>query len=261
VLSPALSEVAVMSWWQIVDWRLAAEVVSLVLAILALAVGIYHLIEIRHASKSLSTRYLGKFPFFLPEINEVLASARNEVVIFCDFPGYGGFTDPTHALEYRQILERQIQRGLTVELTCMNEEHRRKYSSEQLTESQWEDWLKQPLNRDRAGAFVTAHVGAIIAHSITFAQLHETLENVDRSILTQVFHDRAAQLPIDMPIYFWIADGRVAVFSIPALSDEAQEYGFRTSDHALIQALLEIRLRFRRKFGAANDARGSKDTG
>src|SRR5207248_7762391 len=124
-----------MSWWRLVDWRLTTEIISLVLAVVALAIGVYHLVEIRRASKSLSTRYIGKFPFFLPQIVEVLASASHDIVIFCDFPGYGDFSDPPNALEYRQVIEKQMQRGVAVELTCMSEENRKKYSMEHLTEA------------------------------------------------------------------------------------------------------------------------------
>jgi hypothetical protein len=38
-------------------------------------------------------------------------------------------------------------------------------------------------------------------------------------------------------IYFWIVDGIKAVFSIPAISDRAAEYGFSTSDAKLILRL------------------------
>jgi hypothetical protein len=247
--------------WRSVDWRLTTEIISLILAVVALAIGVYHLVEIRRASKSLSTRYIGKFPFFLPQIVEVLASARHEIVIFCDFPGYGDFSDPPNALEYRQVIEKQLQHGVAVELTCMSEENRKKYSTEQLTEAQWKEWLKNPVNKARATAFMSTHGANVVdPETLTFNQLSEAMESVDRRILAQVFRDRAAQLPIDMPIYFWIADARSAVFSIPALSDEAQEYGFRTSDHALIQALLEIRQRFRRKFASREAAKITTQT-
>jgi hypothetical protein len=107
------------------------------------------------------------------------------------------------------------------------------------------------------------HVGsrrADGAEPVTFAQLYNTLLDLDRGMLAQVFHNRAAQLPIDMPRYFWVANGRTAVFSIPALSDEAQEHGFSTSDHALIQALLEIDVRLRCKVGEASTRRIAGDT-
>lgn len=243
-----------MEWWQSIDWRLTTEVLSLALALIALVIGAYHLVEIRRTSKSLSTRYIGEFPFFLPEINEVLNSAKHDIVIFCDFPGYGDFSDPPNALEYRQILETQIQRGVVVELVCMDEDKRSRYAAEQLSAAQWDNWIAQPRNRDRAMAFMSAHAGAPPSQLVTFDQLKVAMEAEDQRILARVFQNRAIQLPIDMPIYFWIADKRTAIFSIPALSDEAQEYGFRTSDRASIQALLEIRLRFRRRFNALMSA-------
>ena len=82
------------------------------------------------------------------------------------------------------------------------------------------------------------------------------LNEADEDILRQVFRKDVVRLPIDVPIYFWIADERSAIFAIRAMTAGAFEYGFRTSDRALIQGLLDIRRRFRSKFEEASLLRG-----
>jgi hypothetical protein len=47
-----------------------------------------------------------------------------------------------------------------------------------------------------------------------------------------------------MPIYFWIADQKEAIFSIPTFSQN-DEYGFQTSDPSLIEGLLQMHERYR----------------
>jgi hypothetical protein len=47
-----------------------------------------------------------------------------------------------------------------------------------------------------------------------------------------------------MPIYFWIADDKNAIFAVPALTSDAIEYGFTTSDRDLIIAFKNMKRRY-----------------
>ncbi len=96
-----------MSWGELAEWRIS-EIVGLILAIVALLVGVYHLVGIRRATSDvravqdgLSTRYVGNFPFFLNKIIELISSAQHEIIVFCDYPAYADFSDPPGALAYR----------------------------------------------------------------------------------------------------------------------------------------------------------------
>ena len=230
------------------------EAVSLLLAIVALCLGYIHLKEIRGAAESLSTRFIGKFPFFLPDIVDVICSAKESILILCDVPAYGCFSDPHNALAYRQGLERQIQLGRRVELTCLDEERRGRQTTELLSRDDWESWKHE--NRERPQAFLSAHAHGVDLLTISRDEFIRALNEADEDILRQVFRKDVARLPIDVPIYFWIADERSAIFAIRAMAAGAFEYGFRTSDRALIQGLLDIRRRFRSKFEEASLLRG-----
>jgi hypothetical protein len=50
--------------------------------------------------------------------------------------------------------------------------------------------------------------------------------------------------PVDMPVFFWIADHHRAVFVVQAFGGKA-EYGFVTSDESLVGALIRMRDRYR----------------
>lgn len=227
-------------------WRLFFEVVSLVAAVVALVVGVYHLIEIRRATSALSTRYLGKFPHFLPDIVDLLNGVRHEIIIFCDFPGYADFTDPARALEYRQALERLQQKHVKLELTCLDSDSRAMFVREQFPAADWENWSSDPRKSEKALAFLKANAEMAEPTKATLDDILKVMDDVDTRIIKHVFRGSGSQISTAMPIYFWIADARSAIFSIPTLSDEAVEYGFKTSDHALIQALMEMRLRYRK---------------
>ena len=72
-------------------------------------------------------------------------------------------------------------------------------------------------------------------------------------MLEQVFSGSVKKHTLDViPIFFWIADGREAIFSFPSI--RAGEYGFLTTDQQLIRGLLDTEELFNK---GSNDA-GSK---
>jgi len=109
------------------------ELLGVFLGIVALAVGVYHVIEIRRAlanlravQSSISTQYLGKFPRFLKDIVHLVNGARNSLVIFCGYPGYGEFSDPEMALEYQHAIARQKHANVKIDFTCLDAKTRKK---------------------------------------------------------------------------------------------------------------------------------------
>jgi hypothetical protein len=73
----------------------------------------------------------------------------------------------------------------------------------------------------------------------------------DTIVLTQTFRNAEIfQVNADMPIFFW-TDGSRAVMAVPTFRG-LDEYGFKTSDRALINALLATRDRYRGEAAASN---------
>jgi hypothetical protein len=237
------------------DWRIA-EIVGFILAIIAIGVGLVHLFEIRHAphdvravQAGLSTRYLGPFPKFLPAITNIVNSSNKQLVIFCDFPGYGDFSDPRGALEYYEAIEHARARDVKIDFTCMQASYRKTYLEKFFPPQEWTNFSGDVSKETQVDQFLKIRHADLVALQIrppirTLKQLLTILKADDDDVLRRFFGGDAHQIPLNMPIYFWIADDDTAVFSIPSLSREVSEYGFATSDHALITAFRELKDRF-----------------
>jgi hypothetical protein len=192
---------------------------------------------------SLSTRYVGQFPEYYPEIVELLNRAKREIVIFCDFPAYASFTDPQTWLDYEQTLERKTQReGVTLSLTCLNQRNRSMALQEQFFDPQndWNAWKED--ENEKLRRFLSSRRGARSVDELTKEEFVKMLEAVDRHSLEDTF-ERAdvRQLDCYIPIFFWLTDGIRAVFAIPGSAQRAVEYGFSTTDQKLISAFLDMR--------------------
>src|SRR5438477_2838255 len=181
-----------MSWWHLL------ELVSLVLAILALVAGVVHLLELRKTAEALSTRYIGKFPLFLSTIVDMIDAAQKDIIIFCDVAGYGAFTDPSSGLAYRQALERQVQRGCRVELTCMTAERRNQEALEALNETNWEKWKEEHV-RDVV-RYLSAHSSVANPAGLSREQFVTAMSDADDEIMNHLFRQNMMQLSADMPI-------------------------------------------------------------
>ena len=256
---PSFSLRSFREWWR------GVEKVGLLLAIVAVVVGMWHLKEINgtlekvdnvhHALASqiektdatltsvretLSTRYLSNFPDFMPYIVDLVANANSSVTIFCDIPGYGVFSDPENAGKYCDLLEQKRHNPkFRIELTCMDERNRHEYIAEQFGKFDF----NSPTLRGRLQRFAASR-GLDVSGLSTHASLITAIEEADADTLRHTFLSRALQTHDRMPIYFWIADDKTAIFSIPALSADAIEYGFTTSDKELITAFKNMKRRY-----------------
>jgi len=232
------------------------ELIGVFLGVVALVVGIYHVVEIRRAlanlravQSSISTQYLGKFPRFLKDIVDLVNGARDSLVIFCDYPGYGEFSDPAKALEYQQAIERQKRANVNIDFTCLDAATRKKNISDQFAGQEWVDWAKDEEKSEKVSRFLR-NMGHANPHNATITEVIDYLHALDERLLSEPYLQGAGQIVLHMPIYFWIADARKAIFTIPTV-DRSFEHGFFTSDDALIKALLEMYLRYKKAATAA----------
>ena len=232
------------------------ELLGVFLGIVALAVGVYHVIEIRRAlanlavvQSSISTQYLGKFPRFLKDIVDLVNGARHSLVIFCDYPGYGEFSDPARALEYQQAIERQWRAHVTIDFTCLDAETRKKNISDQFAGQEWINWANDQEKSEKVLRFLR-NTGHVDPQKATITEVIDALQALDERLLGESYLKPVRQIVLHMPIYFWIADEQKAIFTIPTVG-RSFEHGFLTSDHALIQALLEMYERYKKAATAA----------
>lgn len=210
------------------------------------------LLEIR---KSMSTRCIYDFPKFVPDIVETIKKAKEEVVIVCDVPGYGYFSNHPKWLNYKQAIELLLEDDKKVTIICLDEGHRDEYIRGQFNRhiADWEEWKLEDQNRKNLVRFFNNELKDLrkessedfldqdqeqIIKKLEYPNFIKYLNTAHNRVLQRCFSN--AQIyhpPTRLSVYFWIADTDSAVFSIPTLGEYAQEIGFITSDTTLIKAL------------------------
>jgi hypothetical protein len=253
-----------------VDTDKLLAISSIVVAFIALAVGLFHVVEIRRVltraktqigklenlEKTSSTRYLDEFPKFLPRINELINNANDKLVIFCNIPAYGNFSDPlSWKLYCRAIEDTKEKERFTLELVCLAPDHRLTSYNEVLHE--WDTWKNDRLEQLKNFLWERKKFW-FVGKRPSPTELQETLESLTRDDFKGLLEETNNEMiegpfanieprfirGTRMPVFFWLADGRNAIFSIPARRKKHTELGFITSDSNLIDALLAIRARY-----------------
>lgn len=243
---------------------LILSVIGLIVAFIALLVGFYHVYEIRkqvkelrtqteqaqaHARaldilrRELPTRYIGQFPEYLQQIVDLLDRAQKEIVIFCDVPAYGSFSSPKRFMKYRQKLEDKLADNVPVQVTCLNNAGRMKVTRKQFSRTPWDEWIKDPKNGEQLKWFLKHHGKTDELSGDEFISL---LEEDDEGML-KILRGAGAEVSEvnrDILLYYWLVDNQEAIFAIMVLSEKAIEYGFRTTDQQLINALSEMRQQY-----------------
>jgi hypothetical protein len=191
----------------------------------------------------LSTRWIGVFPDYLPQIVDLVGSATESVVIFCDFPAYGEFTKWDTYGKYAEVIR---EKGPLVSLLCLDEDKRRALAEQQVsTGGGWESW--RSAHEVQIGEYLADQEHDDDPKTISRQRLVSLLCAGDARALRDEFG--AAEkwtTSLVMPLYFWIVDNEKAVFGLaPFVQEKALEVGFRTVDGNLIGALNGIFSRYK----------------
>jgi hypothetical protein len=187
--------------------------------------------------KALPTRYLGEFPRFLADIIQLIEASNNTLTISCDFPGYAKFSELLRADDYQNALAGAAQRIKHIDVQCLHLAARRTHRLRQFPD---DNWVRS--HSSQVSSYLKhVHAGS---QELTHENLINELDNRDAKALTENPAFNAVYSVSDhMPVYFWIADGKEAVFAIQ-VSAKSSEYGFHTSDAQLINGLLAIQDRY-----------------
>lgn len=224
------------------------DIVSLALAVVALVIAIWHLLELKHAieritkvENGLSTQYLGEYPAYFDRIARLVGGAKRSITILCDFPAYGVFSEPLIAEDYFHSL-RKRRPFTNVDVTTLDGDARRRLLDTLFPAAEWSNWAADPAKAAKVAEFLRLH--AVPSERVrTRDDLLHVVGDVHSEALRDIFLGKAREVPGDFPIYFWVADCREAIFTI-ANPIEGGEHGFYTSDRSLIQSLLDIRKRY-----------------
>jgi hypothetical protein len=202
--------------------------------------------RLEEVRQSLPTQHLSKFPDYIEDIVRHIKNARKEVVIVCDYPAYGVFSNANEFLAYTHAIEDRASRGVRISLTCLDEPQRHIKTEEEFAKSEeWNKWLAEPTNVERAHHLLSRYRSHTVPASVTRDEIVELLGHEDKRVLADTFATaEVSLLGAGVPLYFWLIDGSYAVFAIPSYHERALEHGFYTQEPRLIEGLLDIRDRY-----------------
>jgi hypothetical protein len=251
--------------------RYLAEVIALAALALAIIHGRYLSKALRQliaVTEVLPTQPLYGFPDFVPKIADLIEKANGPIIICCDQPAYGSFSDQSGYRRYAIALFKRISAGKSVKLYCMNEAGRRANTVLQFTQSgdEWKSF--KASKRSKIESYLSIHPHAYLSiHPHSPITTVEDLENKDfielivqedTHSLQSVFRDAEIvydELEKKPPVYFWYADNTM-IFVI-STEHRNTENGFYTRDRSLINSLLDLTERYTGLQFRAGDAADS----
>lgn len=224
--------------------------IGLILTIIALSLSIWQLIKankqtsvLTNIKKSITTRYIDEFPYYFPQIISMLAEAKTSIVIACDLPCYASFSDRINWIDYKHILETKAHKSISINMLYYNESLRNFLLMEQYSEirTNWDIWKDDINNKNKVLQYLKSMNSKATINSFRFTDFLELLEKENtETIKTFSNHIKMQEIDTNMPIFFWIIDGKQAIFAIPSNSKNFKTYGFITSDPRLIETFHTI---------------------
>jgi hypothetical protein len=213
------------------------EVVTFVLAVIAIIFAVVQFSDSRHLLEETSTKYIGSFPDNMDDINSLLDRSHQELLILVDYAGYGLYSKPDKFDDYikkiiklRQAIPPQRVRMLVYSSRVQEI----KFRQEQFEKESWEKIKADPRFKDLFGTYHTEMetpktYDSFISSILTLqAQTEKKLCNNGVEI---------EHLDQSSAIFFWLEDGNNAVFAINNRAGNNRELSFSTRDGKLIDSL------------------------
>jgi hypothetical protein len=209
---------------------------------------------------SLSTRFLGTFPDYLTNVEELIGESKRSLRILAVVPTHGSYTAPELwgririAIE-KKILEQQSKPspdgvpGFEAVLLCGDHKRLRQSYETQYAErhdpEKWKHWKE--VNRSRLLRFLREEAAGIDdLDDLTLEQFIDIRVSHDERFMSETYRGfRLLRGKEIYPFFCWLADGEdekagAAVFSIKT-EDKLGNYrgaGFFTRDRDLLKTLL-----------------------
>lgn len=214
-----------------------------VITLISLGMAIYSMWDARRTSENLnsvrdglSTRWIGTFPDNMPFIRDLLGRARHSIHILADHAMYGSYSDFENANKIVGTIRDGLAKShdqVRVDMIFLDEKTRRGQIVRQFEhtfkDEQTTPRLADLLRRVKAKTLSLDEFAAALDSDSK--RTEDTLSMMGGTIGHTQEH---------VPMYFWIIDGREAVFSIPDIGGEAIETSFITSDVNLTKQFVRI---------------------
>jgi hypothetical protein len=251
-----------MYWASILEWlkQHFQDIVTLV-TFGSLILALWQIREARKQTKnleqiqgSLSTRYIGDLTRYYPEVISLIENAKKSIIILCDYPAYGCFTNSIHWRSYYNVLvNKKVEGKVRIIFTCPEATVRHETDENEYfpkaTEEEWSNWKIEDKNREQLRMFLLNTPDKNqqnIGHStvekfiddLSREGFLEMLQLADRWMLQNCFVEEEGNfIKNTPPIDFWIVDGMSAIFALTDYDAGMSRYGFKTTDQKLIDAL------------------------
>ena len=199
--------------------------------------------DLRAVFDQLTTRALGPYPAYMIEIERLIAEARDGVMIACDFPGYGAWADRGRYSSYLKALENRkadrVRRSqqFSVRLLTLDAASRRRELEQRFPEVGWKDYVKKGGYAHSRRLYEELESCTVPETRTAF--LAELAARQERALSAELRFAQCREMNGLLPMHFWIADDKRAVFVIPGGRD-GQDFGFVTEDVGLVQGLIAI---------------------
>ncbi len=183
----------------------------------------------------LSIKSVGFFPCHIPVITNVLKSAEKDIYIASE-AGYGSTTAIQDYIEYESALRIKGSQGVKVHVVIPS----LKIMSI-LRQSQFEDW--EELKEDEKFSEMLKETGVRLDSSKgkykCYEEFEKVLEDDNNEALSNIkTFSEVFEVDSLLPLNFWVADKKRAVFAIKSFEGDKFSYAFETTDTELILSLI-----------------------
>lgn len=211
--------------------------------IIIFVISIFQLITIKKITKSISTQYADNFSNNMRSINNLIRETKDSLLILCDVPAYGHFSNPEYYKEYKAILTDKIEPigKIQIKMISYTRSMRDSLAKDQLKIKTEEDLIKMK-NEDKRykNFFKNWNANLIEPKTVNefykiLADGHLDMQRILSKANVKLFEAKAAH-----PIFFWIRDNQEAIFSFYNYGDKPHEVSFKTIDSRLLTIFYEI---------------------
>lgn len=199
--------------------------------------------KLKRIADSLSTKYIGRFPDYIDEIEGVIERAEHELLILSTLPLIGAVRAPEKWWRLGRALDGRLHgtRRIPVKAVFADARTRPDFFRQMFREAveTWPTWIARPENRTRiddfAGRFECATPIA------TADDYLAALECAVRLALERTYKGAEIfEMGTTTTLSLWIADSSEAVLAIRTFAARDDSHAFLTADTQLVQALRAI---------------------
>lgn len=199
---------------------------------------------------SVSTRYIGKFPENMAEIETLLSNSSKSLTIVADVIGYGVFSRNDFYKKIHNILREKINAaGIDVEILVYDDSTRMEAMREQFRDVEWTDqliqsnlpafkkfvqertWINAKPDSTRVNS-VSSKEELMLLISELNVDLIAELENITGEKNFKLLSER-------QDVFIWLSDQNKAIFSYLNYGFNDQEVSFYTQDKNFIGVLTD----------------------